>query len=250
MAAGEYSKAYFREFNYSDQCEIHFFLNVEVPEIGYITEEIKAVRHKSDSIASLLQHIKNKLQKIVLDKKMENLELKENENKENNIQSEINVSLKRDNKHIRDAMILSNFSSSLKQGHVFLEVYEQKFLVLSNSPLVKQIKLPSVLYANFTVQPTKFHAIYLDNKTSLFYWYKSVDKIQWEEIGKGFKYMLKEDDIGHYIKLVCIPFNEFKVEGPSAQDISENVVDKMGELPTCPFETRHQFTQTKLRNLE
>lgn len=250
MEAGEYSIAYFREINHSDQCELHFFLHTEVPGIGWVKEEIKAVRQKSDTVASLLQHVKNKLQKIFVDKKMENLELKENENIENNI-NDINVSLKQRNNHVKGTMVLRNFPTSVnKRGNTFLEVYEQKFLILLNAPLVKQIKLPSLLYVNFTIQPTKFHAVYSDNKKSLYFWYKSIDKIHWEEIGKGFIYTLKEEDVGYYIKVVCIPFNEFGVQGPSAENISENVVDRLGELPTCPFERRHEFTQTKLKGLE
>ncbi|KAJ8972792.1 hypothetical protein NQ314_000028 [Rhamnusium bicolor] len=242
----KYDVAYFRELNHSDQCELHFFINTEVPIFGIVKEEIKAVRQRTDTVSSLRQHIKNKLQKIFQEK----FDFKDTD-KEYQQANDIIVSLKRGNKNIKNTLVLKNFINALEEdGNVIFQVFDQKFTVLLNAPLVKQMQLPQILYANFTIQPIKFHAIFTNNNDSLFYWHKSTNKVTWEQVGKGFKYLIKEEDVDHYLKLVCIPLNIMKVKGPTGEVISQNKVEMMGTLPACPFEKRHEFTKKKLKGLE
>ncbi|KAJ8920849.1 hypothetical protein NQ315_015641 [Exocentrus adspersus] len=242
----DYKKAYFRETD-SGQCELHFFLDTQIPGYGWVKEEIKAVRQTTDMVGSMLQHIRNKLCRIMLDKQGKDLQIEEESDS-----NEINAFLKTaTNKDIKDTIVLKDFTNCFTGGrNVSLQVCDQKFLVVPNAPLIKQIKLPSVLYVGFTIQPSKFHTLNTNNTQSLFSWYKSTDKLNWEKIGKGFRYKLGEDDTGYYIKLVCVPVSPLKVRGPRAHAVSEDVVIHMGQLPTCPFERRHEFTREKCKGLK
>ncbi|KAJ8960713.1 hypothetical protein NQ318_020005 [Aromia moschata] len=90
---------------------------------------------------------------------------------------------------------------------------------------------------------------FTDIDQSQFFWYKSLDKVVWKRIGKGYSYLLKKEDVDHYIKFVCVPYNKVKLKGPSCEVVSDSVVEVMGKLPTCPFEKRHRHTRHKLDGL-
>lgn len=238
--------AYFREYTHSNQFELLFNIDTEVPELGVFKEEIKAVRAMADTVSSLLQHIKNKILKILKDKCIENEEGKEGFN--DNL--EIPISLKTDKKHIKGNMgLIALRNNLLKNQFTVFKVFDQQYIVLPNAPLIKQMKLPAVLYTNSCIQPIKFSTLFTENQKSLFIWYKSEDKIKWIEVGRGFGYITKDTDVGFYLKLLCKPVNNIGIHGPPQEVISDGIVEHMGDLPTCPFELRHQYTKEKLSDI-
>lgn len=237
--------AYFREFSHTNQFELLFKIETEIPELGIFKEEIKAVRAVADTVSSLLQHIQKKILKIITDKYVKN----ENDDEVLKENIEVPVSLKTDKRHLKGSMALMTLLNNLlKNQFVIFEVFDQQYIVLPNAPLIKQIKLPPVLYTNTHVQPFKFSAIFIENQKSTFIWYKSNDKVTWVEAAKGFGYMTKSTDAGFYLKLVCKPVSKIGIHGPSEEAESDTAVENMGELPVCPFERRHEYTKAKLSN--
>lgn len=235
--------AYFREFTHTHQFELQFNVDTVIPELGAFKEEIKAVRGIADTVSSLLQHIKNKIIKILKEKYSEN----KGENDSKSEDMEIPVSLKTDRRPIKGSMGLTAFKNNLlKNQYVIFKVFDQQYIILPNAPLIKQIKLPPVIYVNACIQPYKFSSMYTENHQSQFIWYKSVDKVKWIEVGRGFGYTTKNNDVGNYLKLICKPVNNIGILGPSAEVVSDCTVENMGELPICPFEKRHQYTKKKL----
>lgn len=235
--------AYFREFTHSNQFELLFNIDTVVPSLGIFKEEIKAVRGVADTVSSLLQHIKNKIFKILKDKYIQN----EDNGEDFSEKFEIPISLKSNAKDIKSNMGLMAFRNNLlKDQFIIFQVFDQQYTVLPNAPLIKQIKLPPVLYTNCCIQPYKYSTVFTENKKSLFIWYKSLDKIKWVETGRGFGYITKDTDVGYYLRVLCKPVNNIGIHGPSAEAVSESTVEKMGDLPKCPFEKRHQYTKEKL----
>ncbi|XP_044266635.1 2',5'-phosphodiesterase 12 [Tribolium madens] len=125
---------------------------------------------------------------------------------------------------------------------VVLNVCEQEFKVVINSPWISGVVLPSSILAGFPVYPMKFDSIYTDKAQSEFNWYKSNDRNKWSLVGGGFVYTTSNSDIGAYLKLSCVPKNGDLV-GPIAETVSS--VPVQAGPGFCPFETRHQFTKEK-----
>lgn len=237
--------AYFRELTHTHQFELIFNIDTEIPKLGAFKEEMKAVRGITDNVGSLLQHTKNKILKILKDSHQSN----ENINDILNDNYQIPVSLKTNKKHVKNNMDLIALHKNLLREHFYiLEVFNQSYIILPNAPLIKQVKLPPVLYTNSCIQPIKFSAIFTENQKSLFIWYKSKDKVDWTEVGKGYYYKTSQSDIGFYLKLFCKPINKMGIWGPPADCLSDVTVQKMGSIPLCPFENRQKFTRNKLTN--
>lgn len=235
--------AYFREFTHTHQFELHFNIDTVVPELGVFKEEIKAVRAIADTVSSLLQHIKNKILKILKEKYTESKGDSDNFNEN----LDFHVSLKTERRPIKGSMGLMAFRNNLlKDQFVIFKVFDQQYIVLPNAPLIKHMKLPPVIYANSCIQPFKFSALYTENHQSQFLWYKSIDKVKWTEVGRGFSYTTKDEDLGYYLKLICKPVSNIGIIGPPEEVISDGAVESMGELPSCPFEKRHEYTKNKL----
>ena len=232
--------AYLREFATTNQCELMFALNLHVEGVGLLQEEVRAVRQVTDTVESLLQHIVNKIRKSVKNLK---------ENAAENSDSDLKVPISLTNgftENIRGKTVLKNLINS-NIGAIRFQIFDQSYFVVINAPLVKEIKLPLILYAHFTVQASKLFCLFTDHSSSQFSWFKSKDKENWTQVATTSKYKIKHDDIDHYLKLVCVPCNSV-LTGPSAEAISENKVELIGDLPTCPFEERHKFTSQPSNN--
>nr|CAI5829599.1 unnamed protein product [Callosobruchus analis] len=227
--------AHFRYYEKTGRCELRFQLDVEVPDVGLLKEDVNAVRQSNDTISSLLGHIKNKMKKVILD----------NYAKDG---IEVPVFIRGCNKDLNGSMKLGHLENIIyKDKSVILSIFGQDYTILFNTPFVKELKLLPILYEGCTTQP-KFYAPF--NDISEFVWYKSKDKVNWTEVGRGFKYNVKKEDVDHFLKLKCTPFNHAGLPGPTAEVISENPVALMGNFPKCPFEDRHQFTKDFLSHME
>lgn len=233
--------AYLREFASKNQCELMFNLNVKLEKLGFLQEEVRAVRGLTDTVESLLNHTVNKIQKLIKTVKDETKVALDEEIK-------VNVSLKNalTGKPIKGKRVLKSLIDS-NLTNIEFKIFNQVYFVIINAPLVKDLKLPKVLFANYEVQPCKLYILFGDNTSNQFTWFKSQDKITWTQVGKSLRYTPSEEDIGFYLKLVCVPCNEV-LTGPKAEAVSECQVAALGELPECPFERRHQFTTQKLSN--
>ncbi|XP_044266913.1 2',5'-phosphodiesterase 12-like isoform X2 [Tribolium madens] len=236
---GRPGTAYLREFELKNQCELLFNLNVELPKIGVLQEEVRAVRRSTDTVESLLQHIVNKIEHSIK-------KLKKQDQIKSDDEVQVNISLKNAliQKPIKSKMILKNLINS-KMTNVEFEIFDQRYMVVINAPLVKEIKLPQVLYANYEVQPSRLYILFGDKNSSKFIWFKSKDKATWTKVGNTSRYKPSDEDVDHYIKLVCVPCCSV-LTGPATEVVSDCKVVEMGDLPMCPFEKRHEFTTTQL----
>jgi 2',5'-phosphodiesterase len=86
-----------------------------------------------------------------------------------------------------------------------------------------------------------------DKEQSQFKWYRaSLEEMKvdnWAEVGEGFVYLPKTEDIGCKLKVRLIPGNG-SVVGPEKELITNTVVQ--AGPGHCPFETRHAFTSSRL----
>ncbi|XP_976374.3 2',5'-phosphodiesterase 12 [Tribolium castaneum] len=231
--------AYLREFEAKNQCELLFDLTVELPKIGVLQEEVRAVRRITDTVESLLQHIINKLELSIK-------KLKKQAQIEHEDEVQVNISLKNalTEKPIKPKMVLKNLINA-RMSNVEFQIFDQRYVVVINAPLVRDMKLPQVLYANYEVQPSQLFILFGEKSSSKFTWLKSRDKSTWVQVANTFRYKPSEEDVGHYLKLICVPCCSV-LTGPAVEVVSDSRVVEMGELPTCPFEKRHEFTTTQL----
>lgn len=130
---------------------------------------------------------------------------------------------------------------------VVLKIIDKPYKVIINSPWVDTISLPSCIMAGFPVYPNKFQASFTDKTISKFVWSRSQDKNKWLVVGNNYIYIPSNDDISHYLKLMCTPMNS-QYEGPSIEIVSNVKVE--ANPGKCPFENRHQFTREKTNGTE
>lgn len=107
------------------------------------------------------------------------------------------------------------------------------------------------LFTGFYIYPSKLEIDFADRKSSEFIWYrgklpasKNDDEIEWLEIGRGFSFLTRNEDIGYKFKVKAIPRSIDGIkEGPFVSAIAKNEVEA-GTI--CPFESRHLFTMDRL----
>lgn len=236
--------AYFRALDQTHQCELSFLLKISLKEVGIIEQEINAVRQITDTVSSLLQHIHNKINKLISTKS----NTEQNCVKEPHLLSYIHIALKVNDEDVPgDTVCQALFTENTKT--VQFEIFEQKYNVIVNAPLVQAIHLPVIIYANFEIQPTRCKTLYTDRTLSECKWYRSKDCIEWSEIGQKFSYKTKQHDLDHFLKFQFIPRNKSS-EGPVYEVVSENKVQQIPKAPRCPFEERHEHIKSKLTGKE
>jgi 2',5'-phosphodiesterase len=125
------------------------------------------------------------------------------------------------------------------------------FTVRFNWPWINTLTLPTSILAGFYVYP-KLEIDHADINVSVFIWYrggmpenKREDQIVWEEIGRGFSFLVRQEDIGFRLKVKAIPRSTDGLkEGPEVESIAKNEIQAGPGI--CPFETRHLFTMDRL----
>lgn len=215
------------------QCELEFNLKKQF-KFGVLEKNIVAKRQASDTVESLLNHIVNKIKKSIKDMQ-----------EDADVNVDISLTDRIGNKIIEPSISLTHLATTA----MLLEfsIFEQRFLVVFNAPFVKEMQLPDLIYSNFIVSPVKFIVLFAERSKCQFSWYKSSDKKNWELLPvKQSKYKVLDDDIGCYLKLKCVPCND-TMTGVEMEVISENVVEKMRDIPRCPFEIRHKYTEQPTR---
>lgn len=220
--------AYFREYP-NGQCEFEFSFRKQF-KFGVLEQNVVAKRQASETVESLLNHIVNKIRKSIKDMK-----------EDADVDVDISLTDFIRNNEIEPSMSLKHLATTLI--HLEFSIFKQRFFVVFNAPFVKEIHLPEFIYSNFVVSPTKFIVFFAERSKCQFFWYKSSDKKNWKQLPvKQSKYKVNDDDIGCYLKLKCVPCND-TMTGVEMEVISENVVEKMRNIPRCPFENRHKYTQ-------
>lgn len=140
--------------------------------------------------------------------------------------------------------ILSTFESS----QYYLDLHQSEFKVRWNTPWINTITLPASILAGFYIYPSKVEIDFATRHSSEFIWYRSKgdNASQWEEIGRGFSFLVRAEDIGYKFKVHATPKSpDGSKEGPTVEILAKNEVQAgPGE---CPFETRHLFTPDRLQ---
>lgn len=226
--------AYLRSLHLTNQCELTFHLCDTINGID-LNEEIKALRTITDTVGSLLQHIKNKLNKLIKTKK----------NTETYTPVEIPLRLEYQNKVLESDEVLQDIIKH-NTVHVF-HILNERFKVIVNAPLIQVAVLPAVLFRKSIVQPVQFEGLLTAKHVCEHEWYSSVDKEVWVKVGDKYTYKIRDEDVGRYLKFRCIPKSFKGVVGPAYEVVSEGVVLTVPPVPKkCPFHARHQYTPTKL----
>ncbi|CRK87609.1 CLUMA_CG001405, isoform A, partial [Clunio marinus] len=150
------------------------------------------------------------------------------------------------NKSFQD--LLGDFENSEFQ----LKLHQIPFTVKFNWPWINTITLPTSILAGFYVYPSKLEIDFADRHATEFIWYRGElpanereNEIEWEEIGKGFTFLVRPEDIGYRLKVSATPksIDSLKI-GPTVEAIGKNEVQAGPGY--CPFEARHLFTVERL----
>ncbi|KAF5270457.1 hypothetical protein FQA39_LY08335 [Lamprigera yunnana] len=225
-------KAYLRELKHRNQCELVFKLKlVHTKSRVLINEEIHCHRPCTDVIKSLLVQTERKIVNILKMKKISDI---------------IAVaSLTVNGVDVKGDVKCKEFMDTPKKNIIFT-IAKQSFEVIINAPLVKELLLPKVIFVNHLHEPIKFRCIYATKHLSEFIWYSSSDKVLWTIVQKSFEYKPTMHKLGKYLKLKCIPKNS-EAEGPTFAVICETPVAEISLPAKCPFNERHLYTNTWLK---
>ncbi|XP_053619653.1 2',5'-phosphodiesterase 12 isoform X2 [Plodia interpunctella] len=142
------------------------------------------------------------------------------------------------------------------QTPIKLKVDDQVYEAVFNVPWVVSVSLPACVLAGFPVQPEHLVLQHADRGRCRYHWFRGLsvnDKgneiienhIKWELVGESFSYTPTNDDVGKKLKLECTPGNG-ETYGPTVSTVSKTLVEAGPGV--CPFETRHRFTSTKLKD--
>ncbi|XP_066157829.1 2',5'-phosphodiesterase 12 [Euwallacea fornicatus] len=135
-----------------------------------------------------------------------------------------------------------------KQGEsIELIINNKTFSVIINSPWVITLELPTSILATFPTYPSKFETLFTNLNLSEFVWFKSKDNVHWDEVGRNYIYVPRNEDMECFLKFSCTPKNEYTI-GPTIEAVSTCKVEASpGE---CPFERRQIFTQNRVTGNE
>ncbi|CAH1993619.1 unnamed protein product [Acanthoscelides obtectus] len=210
----------------------------------YVNEELKVNRQfnlsrkSSETVEAFLQRVSANLEKVIS---------KKNKKKKDTDTStpHLNISLTVNNDDVDKSMFC--YEIFRERSQISLRINETTYHVIVNSPWIYALALPACMMADFPVYPSKYDTTYTDKDKSQFLWSKSKNKQTWVHAGEGYIFHPTTEDIGHYLKLSCLPRND-RLEGPVAEAISSCVVEAgPGE---CPFERRHAFTKSRVEEKE
>ncbi|RZC35729.1 2',5'-phosphodiesterase 12 [Asbolus verrucosus] len=223
------NKAYLRHLNESEKFEITF--QYVDPE-ARINRQFNLCRQVSETISSFTTRVATNMDKVIKKKN------------KNQTQPPIKVSVSVNGNQVKDDSISCKDIFVKNTDRIVLNVCNQQYDVIINSPWVSGLALPNSILANFPVYPVKFESQYTDRGASEFSWFKSKNKTDWTLIGDRFIYQPSNGDIDSFLKISCLPRNG-DLEGPRVEAVS--AVQVQAGPGFCPFETRHEFTKEKCK---
>lgn len=122
------------------------------------------------------------------------------------------------------------------ESNITLQIKDNIFKVIVNAPIINDLKLGIPPYKGLMLYPLAFEKGYnvsiLHNK---YLWYR-VNSKEEIEVGTEMTYIPTENDVNHFLKLVCKPYNEKGQVGPTAEILSSLVQENNIEI--YPFENR------------
>ncbi|CAI9718258.1 Hypothetical predicted protein [Octopus vulgaris] len=136
-----------------------------------------------------------------------------------------------------------------------LHIGDKVFHVLVNGPAVNKLIIPSSMMVNFPVY-IQMDCEFTDITQCTVTWYRATKKDsentdgvrEWQEMSSSTVYSPTMADMGHRLKVKCVPQNmERNLIGKAVTAESSSVVNAGPGY--CPFETRHQFTKEKTDEL-
>lgn len=134
-------------------------------------------------------------------------------------------------------------------------INEISYKVSVNPPTIIHISLPKCILSRFPVYP-RLNLDFCSRNDCLYNWYRNISKNSdvnksnesefedknknWTLISQGFVYDPQKSDVGHQLRISCIPRYRDK-SGMEECAVSVNDVSLGPEI--CPFEDRHHFTK-------
>lgn len=226
--------AYFRHEEGADQFHVTF--HFQNTDLG-VNRQFNFSRQVTESVKDLTNRVSANVEKAL--QKKAKKKKKEAEDKSLNVRVEI---LKNDDLVPPDTRCADLLKCS---NNLILHVAGVDYLIIMNAPSVDLVKLPASIMAGFPVYPAKFKMLFATEESSKFLWFRCTSTTSEEsvQVGSGYYYTPTVEDIGNYLKFVCVPCNG-DMEGPAAEEMSKNVVE--AGPGRCPFEDRHIFTSTRL----
>ena len=117
------------------------------------------------------------------------------------IKPEQMAQLYKNNEVINDG---NNIKSILLDPEVYLKIFDEKYVVEHNPPLVETVKLTDVIMAGMTIYPQRLDIQYGNIDDSKFEWYvtdKSQKKFEWVLKSESFHFTPSTDDVDKSVKL-------------------------------------------------
>lgn len=144
---------------------------------------------------------------------------------------------------------------------VSVDLNGSPYIVRTDCPAVKSMTLPSRIMKGF-ITLVNVNLVNCDNDNCEILWYRQIsaqerremiekglaeedqvhydDRNFWYKLSKGLTYCPGDEDLAHYIKVVCLPSDGTK-KGPEYSCLSFSPVE-LGPSE-CPFEKRHLYTR-------
>ncbi|XP_014358348.2 2',5'-phosphodiesterase 12 isoform X1 [Papilio machaon] len=236
------SKCYFRYVEAEEKIDVSFLLKVKDA-----VRQFNFRRQPTENIQTLCNRIEMNVQKVMAKKKKKN--------EKTSVDTKIKIAvLDVNNQEMSDKYSCKDLFDM--EGPLKVQICEQFYEAVFNAPWIININLPKSLLLGFPVYPENFETLYTIKEKCDFKWYtgKPVNDqgnvvsdihINWIPVGNSYSYVPTSVDVGMKLKLECTPGNNNTI-GPAVETISTTLVEA-GPGP-CPFETRHQFTASKLKD--
>nr|CAD7454926.1 unnamed protein product [Timema tahoe] len=230
--------AYFRYQDGEDHFQLSFQFSCEHLRVN---RQFNFSRKMSETITDFLGRVCTNLERTLFKKKKKIPE---------GTSSEMKVHLYNNGEPVSGESICKDILFN-NNNKLLLQVQGKDYSVIVNAPWVVMLSLPSSIMAGFPVYPNKVDTLFSDKNACEFKWLKSSismgplknEPVTWVQVGEGYFYTPSTSDIGHKLKLSCVPKNGDQ-EGPQSEVISSTSV---GAGPgMCPFEKRHVFTKERL----
>lgn len=223
-------------WNQTNGNESVFYVQIKHPV--YLPTEIKSCVNirMNANIGFLLEKVKDSIQRNI----KYICECHQFLNVDKYVNVDPNISLTKNKEDVSEETLIKDI---LRNDECLeFQIFNQFFTVLINVPYVRSMSLVYYIFVDMELKPSKIKACSLDRDKTEFYWFKSLDKIEWTFLDFGFKYKITTKDVDHYLKLVCKPKSLFK-DGPPFEIITQNVVKTQSVL-TYPFEDRHKYNDS------
>lgn len=215
------------------------------------SRQFNLYRKKTEPLSSCINRIKCSLSKV-------NKSRRENKSNAKEASEDIHVAIQR-NGSILDPDKVNNVDAWI--DGVSVDLNGLSYVVRTDCPVVKTMTLPSRIMKGF-IATVNVNLVNCDIKNSEISWYRQLsaqerkdmiekgkateDQIEFDngsfyyKVSSGLTYCPGDEDLAHYLKVVCLPSDGDK-SGPEYWCLSDSPVE-LGPSK-CPFEKRHHYTK-------